>query len=229
MPLSCRENLEKVLNAIRAAEAKAGRPTGSVRLVAVSKTVDEPIIREMFAAGQVVFGENRPQMLRDKARSMADLGIHWHFIGPLQSNKIKYVFPVAEMVHSIDREELLLDFAAFAVKTGRKCPCLLEVHISDEESKQGFAAEQVLDVIRKFRNHEHLDIQGMMGMAPFTDDESLIRRSFSRLGALFSASKDLEGSAYHARELSMGMSNDFVIAIEEGATLVRVGSALFAG
>lgn len=227
--MSFKDNLEHVSAAIAAAEKRAGREPGSVKLVAVSKTVDESAIKEMFAAGQRVFAEGRPQVLRDKARNLADVDLHWHFIGPLQSNKIKYVYPVAELVHSLDREELLLQFVEFAAKTGRKCPCLLEVHISDEETKQGFAADEVLEIVKKYRDNEHLDIVGMMGMAPFVAEEAVIRACFKKLADLFARSRELEGPGYHARELSMGMSNDFEIAVEEGATLVRVGTALFAG
>jgi pyridoxal phosphate enzyme (YggS family) len=227
--LTFKSNLDKVTDAIRSAEKRSGRPEGSVKLVAVSKTVDEQAIKEMNRAGQRVFAEGRPQMLRDKARSLAGENIAWHFIGPLQSNKIKYVYPVAELVHSIDRVDLLEQFISWAQKTGRKCPCLLEVHISEEESKQGFAADEVLAVIDKYKNSEHLDIVGLMGMAPFVAEQEVIRACFKKLAGIFAESKKHEGIAYHAREISMGMSNDFEIAVEEGATLVRVGTALFAG
>lgn len=214
--------------AISDAEKRANRPDGSTKLVAVSKTVDEEKIKEMFATGQQIFAEGRAQLLRDKAKCLSEVDIHWHFIGPLQKNKIKYVYPLAELVHSIDRVELLDEFAAWARKTGRKCPCLLEVHISEESNKQGFAPEEVLQVIERYRDNELLDIVGLMGMAPFVAEEKVIRGCFRKLAQLFSQSKKLEGISYHAKELSMGMSNDFEIAVEEGATLVRVGTALFA-
>ncbi len=224
-----KNNLEKVHLQIREAASRAGRSEEAVTLVAVSKTVDAETIRRMSAQGQINFAENRAQVLRDKARVLADLDIKWHFIGPLQSNKIKYVYPVASLIHSIDRVELLEEFERWHLKTGRKCPILLEVHISDEQSKQGFACEEILDVITRFRSSEHLDIRGLMGMAPFVDDEQTVRECFSRLAQLLERSKSLEGPAYRAEELSMGMSGDFAIAVAEGATLVRIGTALFAG
>jgi pyridoxal phosphate enzyme (YggS family) len=227
--LSLKDNLNKVLQEISAAAKNAGRNAEQVKLIAVSKTVDVEAIKEMHAAGQKVFAENRAQTLRDKHRILADLPVEWHFIGPLQSNKIKYVYPVAALVHSIDREDILEQFIAWSKKTGRQCPCLLEVHISAEETKHGFAPEEVLDVIKKYNNNEHLNIVGIMGMAPFADDQQLIRKSFRKLAELFAKSKELEGKSYQAQELSMGMSGDFKIAIEEGATLVRIGTALFAG
>jgi len=221
------KNLARVRELITQAEQRAGRPAGSVQLCAVSKTVDHQVISAMHACGQQVFAENRAQSLRDKANLLAGTGLSWHFIGPLQTNKIKYVYPVAELVHSIDRRELLDQFSAWHQKTGRLCPILLEVHISGEEAKQGFDCEEILDVIAEYRNSGHLDIRGMMGMAPFVADEDIVRGCFRRLHELFERSRDLQGIAYRAEHLSMGMSGDFALAIAEGATIVRIGTALF--
>ena len=225
--MSLADNYTKVLETIRLTAEKAGRKLGSVRLLAVSKTVGSDKIQEMFDLGQRAFGENRPQSLRDKSKELENLPIEWHCIGHLQTNKIKYVYPVAALVHSIDRRELLDEFVEWAKKTGRKCPVLLEVHISGEETKQGFDVDEVLDVIKDYRSNEYLDIRGMMGMAPLDADEVRVRACFKKLADLFEQSKKLEGPAYKAVELSMGMSGDYPIAIEEGATIVRVGTALF--
>lgn len=225
--MSYSQNLSKITAAIRAAEGKAGRSSGSVSLVAVSKTVDVAGITKMHQAGQHLFAENRAQSLRDKARLLEELPIEWHFVGPLQSNKIKYIYPVASLVHSIDRIDLIEQFISWYEKSQKKCPILLQVHISDEETKQGFACDEILEVIGKYKNHPALDIRGLMGMAPFVDDEKLVRASFKKLAQLLDKSRELEGTAYKAKELSMGMSGDFNIAIEEGATLVRIGTALF--
>lgn len=226
--MSLRENFDKVSETVKTVSEKAGRGTGSVKLIAVSKTVTSDKIREMYAFGQRDFAENRPQVLRDKVKELEDIkDINWHFIGRLQSNKIKYVYPVAALVHSVDRRELLDEFAEWAKKTGRKCPVLLEVHISREEAKQGFDVEEIFDVIKDYRENENLDIRGLMGMAPLDADDEKVRACFKELSDLFEASKKLEGPSYKAQELSMGMSGDFPIAIAEGATLVRVGTALF--
>lgn len=225
--MSVARNLLGIVQRMTAAAERSGRKPEAVTLVAVTKTVDETAMRDLFAAGQTRFGESRPQLLRDKARGLEDLPVRWHMIGNLQSNKIKYVYPLAELVHSIDRRALLDEFAAWAAKTGRICPCLLEVHVSDEENKHGFAVDEVLAVIREYREREGLAIRGLMGMAPFTEDESTIRTAFRTLRELFERSSELAGPAYEARELSMGMSDDFEIAIEEGATIIRVGRALF--
>lgn len=227
MPLAA--NLSRIQSALAAAAATAGRSQSHVGLVAVSKTVDSATIRAMHALGQRDFAENRPQMLRDKARELADLPIIWHFIGPLQTNKIKYVYPVAGLVHSLDRRELLEEFSTWARKTGRRCPALLQVHISRETAKQGFACDEILAVIREYRDSEHLDLRGMMGMAPLDADETTTRACFHELAELFAASHSLQGRAWNPHHLSMGMSGDFHLAIAEGATLVRIGTALFTG
>lgn len=225
--MSIKTNYESVLSSIRDAEIKSKRQENSVKLLAVSKTVGSEKIREMYALGQRDFAENRPQVLRDKVKELADLQINWHFIGQLQNNKIKYVYPNAVLVHSIDRTELLDEFAKLAIKTGHKCPCLLEVHISGEESKQGFECNEVLEVIKKYNKNPNLDIRGMMGMAPLKATDERVKECFHNLKELFEQSKSLEDVAYHAKVLSMGMSGDYKIAIEEGANIVRIGTALF--
>ncbi|HNX75443.1 MAG TPA: YggS family pyridoxal phosphate-dependent enzyme [Candidatus Rifleibacterium sp.] len=226
MPLS--ENLEKIRTRMALHASEAGRVASEVNLIAVSKTVDCQKIREMHACGQLDFAENRPQVLRDKARDLADLQLRWHFIGPLQSNKIKYVYPVASLVHSIDRRELLEEFAAWHRRSGRLCPVLLQVHISREAAKQGFACDEVLEVIKAYRESADLDMRGLMGMAPLDANESLTRACFHELAELFAASRALVGPAWHPEHLSMGMSGDFHLAIAEGATMIRIGTALFA-
>lgn len=225
--MSLAKNLAEIQKAIEAAAALVRRHPENIQLVAVSKTVGSETIRAMHALGQCDFGENRPQALRDKARELADLPIRWHYIGPLQTNKIKYVYPVAALVHSIDRRELLHEFIAWHQKTGRKCPVLLQVHISREEAKQGFACDEILDVIREFRDNPHLDMRGLMGMAPLDADEQTTQACFRELSSLLAASHGLAGLAWQPRELSMGMSGDFQLAVAEGATLIRIGTALF--
>lgn len=221
-------NLAEVKRRIANAAQRVGRAPETVKLVAITKTVGVSEIRRLIAAGQTVFGENRPQALRDKVTELTGVkNIHWHLVGTLQSNKIKYVYPVAEMIHSIDRRDLFDDLAKWTAKSGRACPLLIEVHISPEDTKHGFSPDEVLPLLRELRTRDDLNIQGLMGMAPFTEDQELIRRCFRRLADLFARSRELEGPGYHALELSMGMTDDFEIAIEEGATLVRIGRALF--
>ncbi len=199
-----------------------------VRLVAVSKTVDASTIRQYHAAGQRDFAENRAQSFRDKAAALADLAdLRWHFIGNIQTNKIKYFYPHACLVHSVDRPEVIEAMADWGRRTGRQCPFLLEVHIADETSKHGFAPEQLLDVIQSIATRTDVQVVGLMGMAPFVDDAGVVRHAFVRLRRLFEASRKLVGPGYQARELSMGMTDDFPLAIAEGATIVRIGRAVF--
>ena len=225
--MALKDNYENIISTIKETEKKFKRPANSVKLLAVSKTVSSDKIREMYHFGQRDFGENRPQILRDKIKELSDLEINWHFIGQLQSNKIKYVYPHATLVHSVDKTELLDEFIKFAIKTKHKCPCLLEVHISGEESKQGFECNEVLNIIKNYNNNPNLDIRGMMGMAPLEADENIVQQCFHNLKLLFDESKQFEGISYKAQVLSMGMSGDFKIAIEEGSTIVRIGTALF--
>jgi pyridoxal phosphate enzyme (YggS family) len=225
--MSYLDNLTNIKQQIALAEEHASRPSKSVKLIAVSKTVTVEAIKELLEGGQLDFAENRAQVLRDKNKVLGSENVNWHFIGPLQSNKLKYVYPIAKLVHSIDREELLEQFIKWAKKTDHLCPCLLEVHISEEDSKQGFSPEEVIRVIDKYKDNENLNIVGLMGMAPFTSDEEIVRGCFKKLKKIFEESKKHSGIAYQAKELSMGMTNDFKIAIEEGATMVRIGSAIF--
>lgn len=226
------ENEAGSIAAVRARIAQAcaacGRDPDTVRLVAVSKTVGPAVIRAFHRAGQVIFGENRAQDLRDKARALADLpDLRWHFIGTIQTNKVKYLYPIAELVHSVDRPEVVEAMAEFGRKTGRLCPFLLEFHISDEPSKHGFAPEEAEAVIRGVAARSDVRAVGLMGMAPFVADPGPVRAAFARLRAVFEASRAWEGPGYRATELSMGMSDDFPLAIEAGATLVRIGRAVF--
>lgn len=221
------KNLERIRTRIRCAAEGCGRRPDDVRLIAVTKSVGVETISLLAQAGQQIMAESRPQALRDRANLLTGKHIAWHFIGPLQTNKVKYVYPIAEMVHSIDREEMIEEFGIWAQKTGRKTPFLLEVHISSEPTKQGLDPKHVLKLIERIRNRPDLDVRGLMGMAPYVDDQDVIRSSFRLLSGLLKESRALEGPAYKACELSMGMSDDFTIAIEEGATMVRIGTALF--
>lgn len=227
--MSIKENVRCILEQIKQVSSQVSASSKPVTLVAVTKMATVEQIKELVKVGHNICGENRAQDLRDKAKALADLNIRWHFIGTLQTNKIKYVYNTVELVHSIDREELLEEFKKWAQKTGRKCPCLLEVHISHEPTKHGFDKDEVLKIIEKYRNDPALEIKGLMGMAPFVSDENVIRNSFRTLKYLFDESKKLEGDAYKAIELSMGMTDDYHIAIQEGATIVRIGRAIFGG
>ena len=214
-----RENLEKI---------KATIP-GNVTLVAVSKTKPVSDVQEAYEAGQRVFGENHALEMRDKHEVLPN-DIQWHFIGHLQTNKIKYIIPFVTLIHSIDSASLLEAVNKEAKKHDRVVDCLLQFHIAQEETKFGLDMDEARQLLNSesFKQMENIRICGVMGMATFTDDEAEIRKEFKHLKEIFDTLKhDFFGNQPQFKEISMGMSNDYPIAIEEGATLVRVGSKIF--
>ncbi|WP_232380039.1 YggS family pyridoxal phosphate-dependent enzyme [Polyangium fumosum] len=216
------------LAAVRArideAAIRAGRSPRAVRLVAVSKTKPPEAIRAAYAAGQRDFGENYVQELVQKATALADLPeLRLHFIGALQRNKAKLAASVAAVIQTVDREELATELDRRAGALGRKLDVLLEVNVGGEESKAGCAPEALPALLEAARRAEHLRVVGLMAIPPFLDDPEAVRPFFARLRAL----RDTLEAPALLPELSMGMSHDFHVAIEEGATIVRVGTAIF--
>lgn len=201
----------------------------SVKLVAVSKFHPAGAIKEAYDAGQRIFAESRPQEFAGKVGLLPN-DIEWHFIGHLQTNKLKMVLPYVSLVHSVDSRKLLLEIDKYARAHSLKVNCLLEVFIAQEESKQGFSPEEVEELMAEFAASplSGVEICGVMGMASFVDDKNRIASEFSTLKALFDRLKAKYSSAYpHFSEISMGMSNDYEIAIECGATMVRIGTTIF--
>ncbi|MCB0703705.1 MAG: YggS family pyridoxal phosphate-dependent enzyme [Saprospiraceae bacterium] len=198
-------------------------------LVAVSKTNPVSRIHEMYELGQRDFGENRVQELVEKAGELpAD--IRWHQIGHLQSNKVKYIAPFIHLIHAVDSLNILKEINKQAIKVDRIIPCLLQIHIAQEESKFGFSEAELLELLNSdtYKNLKNIQIWGLMGMATFTDDQVQVRNEFRNLRTLFERTKRayfLEDQVFNT--LSMGMSGDFELALEEGSTMVRVGSLLF--
>ena len=195
----------------------------TVKLVAVSKFKPVEDILEAYAAGQRAFGENRPQELAAKAKVLpAD--IEWHFIGHMQTNKLKQVLPYAALIESVDSEHLLSEIDRAARSAGRTVDILLEVHIAAEQTKQGFTPEEALALARRIDDFPGVRLRGVMGMATFTDDRDEVRREFRLLKDI---SSQLQAIRPGCDEVSMGMSEDWRIAVEEGTTIVRIGSAIF--
>jgi len=200
-----------------------------VRLIAVSKTKPIEAIMEAYNAGQRVFGENYVQEISEKQPALPS-DIEWHFIGHLQSNKAKYIAPFVDCIHAVDSEKLLMEINKQAAKARRTIRCLLQVHIADEESKFGFSPEEIIAICSStnFTQFSSVRIAGLMGMASFTDDHGQVRQEFKTLKKLFDQLKhDAFAESEDFKELSMGMSGDWKIAVEEGSTMVRVGSAIF--
>ena len=195
--------------------------------MAVSKFHPVEAIEEAIAAGQTVFGENRPQEFEKKAQALDGRGVEWHFIGHLQTNKLKMVLPYASLVQSVDSLHLLEAINDWGKKNGKVIPVLLELHVAAEETKQGFYEEEILDILFRAGSFANVRFCGLMGMATNTDCEDDIRADFGRIKALFDYLRDLFPELSDFRELSIGMSGDWRLALEYGATIVRIGTAIF--
>lgn len=201
----------------------------NVTLVAVSKTYSIEVIQEAYNLGQRVFGENRVQELTTKYEALPK-DIEWHLIGHLQKNKVKYIAPFVKLIHAVDSLELLQTIENEGRKLNRKIPCLIQIHIAQEETKFGLSPNEVTTFFESaaIKNLAFADIQGLMGMATFTDNLVQVANEFETLANLFEAVKSKSnGFLPNFNQLSMGMSGDYAIAIEKGSTMVRIGSALF--
>ena len=217
-------NLEEIRGRLTAAAERAGRDPASVRLVAVSKTYPAEAVAAASSTGQRIFGESRVQEARDKIPACPS-GLEWHFIGHLQKNKVRQALPLFPFFHSIDSAALAGAIDRIAGETGAEAQGLLEVNISGEESKHGFTPDELRSQFPALAKLPHLRIRGLMTMAPYSDDPEDARPVFRKLREL---RDELQSVHQHPLpELSMGMSGDFEPAIEEGATLVRVGSSIF--
>ena len=194
-----------------------------ITLVAVSKTKSVVDIQALYDMGQRDFGENYVQELTDK-QAILPRDIRWHFIGHLQSNKVKYIAPFVHLIHGVDSLSLLKEINKQAVKNNRVIECLLQVHIAEEETKFGFGLQELENQFQELTAFENANVVGLMGMASFSDDMNKVRNEFMQLRSVFDK-LNIQHSAFSI--LSMGMSGDYTIAIEVGSTMVRIGSLLF--
>jgi PLP dependent protein len=213
---------EFIRQQINEACQKVNRSPKDVTLIAVTKYVSTERAMEAVAAGIINLGENRDEGLLEKWSVIKDKPI-WHFIGTLQTRKVKNIIDKVEYIHSLDRISLAEEINK---RAGKKVKCLVQVNVSQEESKHGLTPEKVPSFIEQLQKFEHISVEGLMTMAPLTDDESLIRDCFRRLRMLRDQVQSCNLALAPCTELSMGMSNDFAIAIEEGATMIRIGTAL---
>ncbi len=219
--MSITTNLQKIQNGI---------PQG-VRLVAVSKFHPVECIEEALQAGQCIFGESRAQEFEEKYEKLAlHKEIEWHFIGHLQRNKVKFIVPYVSLIHSLDSLRLYRAINREGKKINRVVPCLLQLHIADEQSKYGFSYQECRELLQQglWKEFEYVKLCGVMGMATLTNDENRVREEFSGLKQFFEEIKaNFFANDPDFKEISMGMSQDYKIAIEEGSTLIRVGSKIF--
>jgi len=224
--VSIADNLKAIRARISEAALRAGRDPDTVRLVAVSKTKPAAAIEEARNCGQVIFGENYVQELVAKTAELPE-GISWHFIGNLQSNKVRQIVGLVDLIHSVDRISLAREIDRQWGELGRRCDVLIQVNISQEATKGGTRCDELLDLVAEVARLPHLRVKGLMTMPPFFDNPEAARPYFRSLRELAQQVEAAEIPGVEMCELSMGMSGDFEAAIAEGATLVRVGSALF--
>jgi pyridoxal phosphate enzyme (YggS family) len=220
---SIHDRLLRVQDRIRAAAGRGGRDAASVTLVAVSKMMPVEIIQEGLAAGVMVLGENRVQEARDKIAALPGRAT-WHLVGHLQTNKAKAAVQLFELIHSLDSLKLAEALDRSGQQAGKTVRCLIEVNLGGEESKSGMAEEGVRALLEAAERLTHLRIEGLMTIPPFLPDPEQVRPFFRRLRTL---RDKLAGEGLYLAELSMGMTHDFEVAIEEGATMVRIGTAIF--
>ncbi len=224
MPPDIAANLDGVRERIRAASVRAGRNPNEVRLVAVAKTQPEEAVRRALAAGQADIGENYVQEFLAKADAIPN-GVRWHFIGRLQSNKVRQVVGRTVLIHSVDREKLFREIEKRSALRNIRTACLLEVNVGAEDSKGGADPEEAARLVRLSAEWPHVELRGLMSIPPFLDDPEAIRPYHVRLRELRDRLR--KDSGFALPELSMGMSTDLEAAVEEGATFVRVGTDIF--
>ncbi|MBQ1492509.1 MAG: YggS family pyridoxal phosphate-dependent enzyme [Blautia sp.] len=220
------ENLREVHERIRRAAISAGRDPGEVTLIAVSKTKPVPMLLEAYEAGERVFGENKVQEILEKGPLMpAD--VSWHMIGHLQRNKVKGAVTWAKMIHSVDSMRLAQAISQEAVKQGKVVPVLIEVNVAGEDSKFGVAPHETIPLVQEMALLEGIEVKGLMTIAPFVEDPEENRDVFRTLKKLSSDISQEHLGNVSMDVLSMGMTNDYEVAIQEGATMVRVGTGIF--
>ena len=217
--MDIKENIQRI-----AATLPAG-----VQLIAVSKTKPAEAIEEAYVWGQRAYGENRPQEMASKRQQLPQ-DIEWHMIGQLQEKNVKYIAPFVRLIHSVDSLKLLMKIDREAAKCCRTIDCLLEFHIAEETTKSGLTYEQAVGIVEseEYRELKNVRIAGVMGIATYTEDAEQVRREFRQLKQMFDRLKELYFTGKpEFKEISMGMSGDYRIAVEEGCTMVRIGSSIF--
>ncbi len=218
--------LDNVLNTIKNTAEEVGRDPEEIKLIPVSKNHGPEKIKSLYKRGIKIFGENRVQELLDKDEQLHDINIKWHFVGHLQRNKVKYLLRMDNclMVESLDSWRLAKEINKRARKNNRSIPVLVEVNVSGDESKYGIKPEDTIDFVKEAWKLKYLEVRGLMTIAPYLENPEETRPYFRQLAEL---KNRINNEGYNLCELSMGMTNDYKIAIEEGATIVRIGTAIF--
>ncbi len=221
------QNIENVRKRIEEVCLRCGRKPEEITLVAVSKTFGIEKVKEAVEAGVLDLGENYVQELTEKKGGLGDPNIRWHFIGHLQTNKVKYIAEYVHLIHTVDSERLGNELQKRGTKAGRTLNALVEVHTTDEATKYGVSPEKTVELVKKLSKFDRLKILGLMTMGPFADDPNDSRPSFQQLAYLKMHIEKEAIDNIQMKHLSMGMTHDFEVAIEEGATIVRIGTSIF--
>lgn len=220
-------NWEKVQERIVRAAAKSGRKSSSIKLVAVTKTISPQVVQQIIELGATDLGENRVQEAQKKISLLGKKNINWHLIGHLQTNKAKLAVKMFDLIHSVDSLKLAQELNKQAEKIKKQVEILIQVNTSREEQKFGVSPAKTIELVREIASFPYLKIKGLMTMAPFTDNERVLRKCFSALRAIKEKITEERITSVEMKYLSMGMSQDFEIAIEEGANIIRLGRVLF--
>ncbi|MCG8635818.1 MAG: YggS family pyridoxal phosphate-dependent enzyme [Desulfobacterales bacterium] len=225
--MQIKNNIEKIQAHIQKTAIDCGRSPEEVHLIGVSKRKPEELIRAAIDAGHRDFGENYIQEAMEKIDSLGKESARWHFIGHLQSNKARFAVKYFDLIHTVDKLKLAREISKQAAKIGKTQDILLQINIAEEETKSGAGAGEVIDLARQISELEHVSLRGLMCMPPFFADPEDARGYFRAVKTISLEIRDMDLPGVEMEHLSMGMSNDFAVAIEEGATLVRVGTAIF--
>ncbi|MAL17983.1 MAG: YggS family pyridoxal phosphate-dependent enzyme [Balneola sp.] len=221
------QNLKTIQQKIETVAKEAGRNPSDITLVAVSKTKPSSDIYKAIEAGTLHFGENRMKELEDKMAEVEMPDVVWHFIGNIQTNKIKYIADGVNWVHSVEKAKYLKEIEKRAAKANRVVNALIQVNISNENQKGGCKPDDLAGILEKAQEYDHVVVRGLMGMASFVDDPEDVRSEFKLLKELFDTHQKYNKGSVKLEHLSMGMTNDLEVAIQEGSTMVRIGSAIF--
>lgn len=221
------QNLETVRDRINKACSRAGRDPDEITLVAVSKTKPVEDVLKAYECGQIHFGENRAKQLQDKMDAIEQEEIQWHMVGPLQTNKIKYMVERVNWIESVPKEKTLREIEKRASRIGRTINTLVQVNISKEDQKSGCMPAELTDILEYAQGYEYTVVRGLMGIASLVEDPEEVRSEFRLLRELLEEHKSYECENIQLDQLSMGMTNDLEVAVEEGSTMVRVGRAIF--
>lgn len=225
--MSIKENIDDIVKRIEVTCKKAGRNPNDITLIAVSKTVESPKVREALEAGIDNLGENRVQELIKKYEDLKDTGIKWHMIGHLQKNKVKYIIDKTVLIHSVDSLSLAEEIDKRAKNRGLVANVLIELNIGEEESKFGIKEENIYDFIKSLENFENIRVLGLMTVAPFCENPEDVRWVFKKMKDIYDKISTMNLKNAEMKYLSMGMTNDFEVAIEEGSNMIRIGTAIF--